>query len=566
MGNQRVSARKKENKIIPMPLDANFFFERALIHLNRNNLSKALKYFWKIVDVEPNNPVHYCNLAGLLSEMGRFTESNELLNYVVEKLDSSLTECYYYMANNYVYLEELELSFKYIHRYLDASPHGEYANEAKEMLTYISSEIDEMTIDGEEENKDLQIQHYKAKSLLEEGKFYDAINRFKRIVEEYPNFLVARNNLALTYFYIGNYVKAMEQTDIILEKDQTNIHALSNLAIFYSHLQEEKKLQDMLQLLRKLYPFKKEDLHKIATTFAILGEDEIAFKHLYKLIMNGDVFNPTILHYGAVSAFNIGKYELAKKWWEKIKKLDTESLIANFYLETVMVIPNKSPLPVFSYQYELPFDKILSAIQMKQEIDDEFIHSMFHWGLKNSNEKDKEIIILGLASYKSAEAEKMLREFILVEAYPYSLKKKALIALEEMDAEPPYHLMMNGKISEFNRQTPDFSLWKNNWIEVLELVEEKMGNNYNVIELYDAKTLWFEFISKTYPKTPQIRKIEGWVAALEYTVAKMHQKSIILNHLVDKYQISKQTIVKNIGKFEEILKVSEKSFFTYPNK
>ncbi len=56
--------------IIPIHLDASFFFERAVRSLDRNHVDKALKYFRKAVEYEPENPVNHCNMAGILSEKG----------------------------------------------------------------------------------------------------------------------------------------------------------------------------------------------------------------------------------------------------------------------------------------------------------------------------------------------------------------------------------------------------------------------------------------------------------------------------------------------------------------
>lgn len=563
-----LSARKKENKIIPMALDADFFFERALRHLDKNDYSKALKYFWRIVDVEPNDPVHYCNLAGLLSEMGRFKESNGLLLHVVEKLDPNLTECYYFLANNYAYLEESESSFKYIHRYLDADPQGEYAEEALEMLAYISEEIEDVDEEADEEEKKQFILHYKAKSLLEEGKFYEATKKLKAMVEDYPDFLAARNNLALAYFYQGNQLKAIEQAELVLDKDSANIHALCNLAIFYQSSNNKKRLDNFLVILRKILPFQRENLYKLATTFAILGDHDMAYKHLSQIIRNGEILNSTLLHYGAVAAYNTGNYSTAIKWWEQILKIDKSSDVARYYLETTLSGRDEGiTLSVFAYQYELPFEQIVNSLKGNPAIhNNSYTLSSFIWGLKNGDEKTKEQILLGLALLNNDKAEKALRDFLISDDESYILKKKTLVALNEIQAIPPYEVKINGKLLQMDRQIPDFSLWRPNWLEVLELIEQKLGNRYSLIEVYDAKILWYDYISQTFPQTPQIRKNESWVAAIEYLVGKLHQKPVQISRLSKKYGCAKQTIYKHINQLEDVLQLTKKIYNLYKYK
>ena len=74
-------------KIIPIQLDAAFFYERAVRSLDRCRYDKALRYFRKAVEYEPDNPVNHCNMAGILSEMGNYEESNNILRRVLDELD-----------------------------------------------------------------------------------------------------------------------------------------------------------------------------------------------------------------------------------------------------------------------------------------------------------------------------------------------------------------------------------------------------------------------------------------------------------------------------------------------
>src|SRR5699024_11886800 len=69
-----------------------------------------------------------------------------------------------------------------------------------------------------------------------------------------------------------------------------------------------------------------------------------------------------------------------------------------------------------------------------------------------------------------------------------------------------------------------FRSWRRSWQAVIDNILDKMGENYDVIQRYDAEALWLEFLRKTYPSTPFIRKAGGWAAALEYSVAKMRSE------------------------------------------
>lgn len=555
---------EKENKIIPMTFDVNFFYNRALRHLERRDYSKALKYYWKTIDLEPNDPIHYCNIANILAEMGLYKESNELLLYVVDKLEPDFAECYFFIGNNYINLDDLEMGYRYIQRYLDISPNGEYTEEAYEILSYISVEINDYDANSSNEEKEKFILHSNAKNLLDEGRFFDAISKLKRIIEVYPDFSVARNNLSLAYFYLEEYDKAIEQLKIVLKNDISNIHALCNLTIFYKHLKEKEEYNILLDILRKLYPSRKEQIYKLATTFAILEEHELVFKHLSRIVNKGEVYDPTFLHYCAIAAFNTARYDYAKKCWEKLYKNDPFSIIAKYYLEVILHLDKpkgKHILPSFFYQYKLPVEELVNLFHHNHEkYKNNLLFDSLIWGLENCNENIKEHIIPSLAIFSNLEAEQALRNFLLNEHESNRLKKKTLVALVEMNATPPYIVGISGKKINMDRWIPDFNLWENNWLEVINVIDNNFKEIYSVIELYDAKIIWYKFISKIYPNIPQIRKVEGWVAAIEYIVAEMHQKPVSFKELSEKYLVTTSTISRNVKELDKIIDVSKKGF------
>ncbi|MGO4376513.1 tetratricopeptide repeat protein, partial [Paenibacillus sp. MCAF20] len=118
---------------------------RAVRSLDRFHYDKALKYFRRAVEYEPDNPVNHCNMAGILSEMGNYEESNRILNMIMDELDPTMTECYFYMANNYANMEQYEAAEGALIQYLEEDPDGQFLDEAEDMMDLLHYELERPT-------------------------------------------------------------------------------------------------------------------------------------------------------------------------------------------------------------------------------------------------------------------------------------------------------------------------------------------------------------------------------------------------------------------------------------
>lgn len=274
---QRQKRNLKRDNVIAVSFNPEFFFERGIRCLHRQDLAKAYKYFKRCVEWSPRETKYLIHLAAVYTEMGDFDSSNQLLSEVVHKLDEREVDCYYYMAHNYAHMGDFDLAEQYALLYLQESENGFYAEEAEDLLDLICYELDRTPRELDQENR-LIGKHEKARACLEQGKFHEASKLFQEMIEEYPHFLAARNNLSLAYYYMGQFDQALNVLEEILEIDATNLHALCNLAVFLKHRGEEQYLKTLVQGLKKIHPLHMDHRHKLATTLGILGEDERAYE------------------------------------------------------------------------------------------------------------------------------------------------------------------------------------------------------------------------------------------------------------------------------------------------
>ncbi len=140
MAHAKKKIEEQGNKVVNFQKDASYYFEKGNMYYKRNNMDKALMFFRKTIEAEHDNPLNHYNVACLLSKMGNLSEANDIFDFIVEELDSTMTECYFLMAVNYGLLEDLENTKICLKKYLRNSPQGEMALEAEDLLDAISEE------------------------------------------------------------------------------------------------------------------------------------------------------------------------------------------------------------------------------------------------------------------------------------------------------------------------------------------------------------------------------------------------------------------------------------------
>lgn len=564
---RKQAANKQRPKVIPFSLDATFFFERAVQSLDRYHYDKALKYFRRAVEYEPDNPVNHCNMAGILSEMGRYEESNDILRSVLDRIDPAMTECYYYLANNYANMELYEAAEDALVRYLETDAEGQFLDEADELLDLLHYELNRPTKLSTIKSKENVYAHDKARELLEAGRFAEAVRILEEIIERQPDFLAARNNLGLAYYYMGLFDKSIQTIAAVLEAEPGNLHALCNLAIFYQHGNQSSQLAELLHLLRKTVPFHPEHVFKLATTLGIVGEHREAYRHFRRLLRSGELADePSLHHFAAVAAANIGRYEDAERYWQQAHRLDPQSEVPVFYLKRIDRMKERECPPPAHYHYHLPFDEQFRKWEQAPESvtgdlkQDPLIRSSFFWALRHGDRRTKAQVIQALGLVADDEVVEALKAFLADPGEEDELKRVAVLVLRSIGMQEPLDVVFGGRslTLEPRRRSAKLPVWDSAWQAVLEKAMEHMAGKYDVVQQHDMMTLWVDYLSRVYPHVPKLHNIAGWAAALEYWTAKMHRLAVTYADLVDRYEASQASISRYANRIDEACGIREK--------
>lgn len=127
----------KKKKILPYKTSAELYYKIGLKYEDEKKYLKALEYFIKAAKLQPFNADYQLNIAGVLTEIGDYKESNRVLAGILKNIDDSLTECYFCMACNYFDLGEFKKAASYFKKYIELNPDGYFIEEASNAIYYI---------------------------------------------------------------------------------------------------------------------------------------------------------------------------------------------------------------------------------------------------------------------------------------------------------------------------------------------------------------------------------------------------------------------------------------------
>ncbi|MGG3891395.1 tetratricopeptide repeat protein [Metabacillus fastidiosus] len=314
MGKQ-LSKVGKKTQVVPFLQDGQYYYKRGLKAYREQNFNKAMKHFERAAELDPKDTSKLIQLATIYTEMGNYQQSNELLDNIINKLDPTLTECHYFMANNFAHLGLFHEAYKCATAYTDKDPYGEFMEENEDLIELLTLEED---LPFSDDPDDLIVKQDRAKSMLENNEFEEAIELLEKIIKDYPEFWSAYNNLSLAYFYIGDINKAKEILEDILQKKPGNLHALCNLLVFYFYERKDDKVDELAGMLSNIHPILFEHRYKLGATFALVRKYAFAYRWLRSIYKQGFEGDETFYYWLSYSSYYVGNVKFAEQMWERV--------------------------------------------------------------------------------------------------------------------------------------------------------------------------------------------------------------------------------------------------------
>lgn len=562
-------------KVVPFEQNGEFFHRKARKHVENNNYINALSYYRKAVEMDPDNLEYSLDLAEVFTEMGYFNESNQILFTIVQK-NPSRCECYFGIGCNFLGQQDYSKAEECLEKYLDIDEDGLYTEEAQDLLDVLQNQdfyfdkIDDMDPAKE---KVFTIAT-KGKDFLDKGDYKKAVKELEKVVREEPSLIFVRNNLALAYFCTGRLDKAIETTNKVLKEYPLNIHANCNIALFLNEKGDIENSEKHIEAILGLPVDDPEEIHKMVVTLCEIKQHNKVHQ-LLKTLLQYKPYDTKILHYMAISCFNLKMFKTAFTYWDKIERISPNNTISSYYKHHVQgfLIDEKgfSELP---YNFQVPYEEIIRRVKKINDLlklssvdlmdkwkNGESLAALLSWGLDLNDSIIKKAILNVVASFQDGKSERFLRDFILRKNEGEEQIKEALTLLKEMNAPEPYIAYVDDNIVEVNVSINE----KRKYImdRMLENIPDMTISSLEMQDINnfeeDVRYVW-DCLMQHWSKEgiPKMRKPEGWSAALELYYLIKEDMPVNKTELAEAFNITYTTLMNNYRYIEKIINDSSK--------
>lgn len=319
----QAGTERKSGQVIPFIQDGGYFYKKGIEAYQNKKTERAVSYFQRAIRLEPEEPVFMCQLAIVFFEQGDYEASNDWLYKIKHDVDPSMSECYFFMANNMAHLGEFEEAKENLEAYLDMDEDGEFAEDADALLEMIDRQLKEPERELTAVYGTDKVDFYFL-GLLNKGDYINAEKEARQRIAEFPTDWNNYVYLAEALVYQNQWHEAERILKDLLLKEEPNFFAQCEMAVLLQ-LKRDPQAGMWVRNLINLRPMRDLDCYFLARSLSLTGEYEKAYSWYQRLFKTKALPElPHILHQMAVLAWHCQDIKEARRLWKKIREEDTE--------------------------------------------------------------------------------------------------------------------------------------------------------------------------------------------------------------------------------------------------
>jgi len=228
----------------------------GVLYYKNGNRENALKSYEKAVQLDPANSNFSKNLADFyFVEMGRVEEALQIYIKILE-LNPEDVETLLITGHICVSLQKFEEAKVFYRRVLELEPSNEAARKNLNQLEKMNPASPEL--------KSPEDMYQEIQPLLNNGDPLQAITLLEKLLQSYPNFAQAYNDLGVLYYHTGDKEKVRHHYEQAVELMPDNIIFQKNLADFYCI--ELGRIEEALQIYVSVLKTDPQDVEALTAT------------------------------------------------------------------------------------------------------------------------------------------------------------------------------------------------------------------------------------------------------------------------------------------------------------
>lgn len=322
----------------------------ASVMLDDHNYLGALKMLNRNASFGDCGEETYELYAGAFDDMELYEKCiNKWFEFIDKTKSRDLTEAHEGLAISYMNLGRDDVSAFYYDKLLKESGAIDEEERAQLLKAFLGDEKNPLKIVYPPAKADFSDEVAKAVSLMRSSNFNGAVEQLIDIPPENPEYINARNYMAMCYILDGRYDEAEEVCLDIIDRDEKNIQAMISYAAVKSERGQKEESVAIAEKLLRIKTDDPEDIYKIATVCCENDMHAEAYETFCRLGYDMQ-YDFNMLYFKAVAAYNSG---LQGKGIEILKELLTiypNAVIARRIL-LIMIEGKITELP---YYYRLP--------------------------------------------------------------------------------------------------------------------------------------------------------------------------------------------------------------------
>lgn len=444
-----MTQRTDGGRIVPFPSSPAYVRRKALENRREGRLLEAMDLFRRAMELDPSDDATPLDLAELLSEVGCFEQSNQVLYRLLSR-SCQVPEAYYGLAANHLQLMNREEAMDSAANYLALEPEGIYSEEAQDM---IDSLLEAERPQASARQQVLLRQGIRAKQRGERDKAAAAFERALRASRYAPGM---RCVLGLFHLEEGRPQRALQEANRALKADPGRLQArcLQCQALYRLGYQALAK-----RLLASLAPscHTLPEVRVYCHTAQETGDEGLALLLLRRLLRSQPYAIPH-LHRAALALWRLGKLQAARRLWRRILRIDPGDDAAKVYLSRRDSLPPEEagwlPKAEIRARIKVLLDMVLSAASGTAEaaaFSPQWEEAVV-WAFCTLAEGPfHQVLLKALEAWPRQGATDLMRRLLMAPRVPDGLRRLAVSQLITLGEKGPFTMLYNGHITQVDQ-------------------------------------------------------------------------------------------------------------------